>query len=174
MKFNLRNFVTAGILVTMAAPAFADDFEQPIGLRLGLFTPNSTLKGALGREWFGFGLDYRFIGSQLGRSEAENKRSFLGLTVDYMSHGRSSNLPIALTYNYRLNREITLGAGPSVNFYNSDPKSQSGSNLGAVISATWDFGGVENGERPVYLQAKYFIARRAEFDGIGVFVGFRF
>lgn len=172
MKMNKLAGVGLGVMA-MAAVAGAQT-NGPTGLsaRIGVFSPTSSFARDLGKTWFGLGVDYKLNNIALTQA-ATGMPSYLGLSLDYYSHGSNSNIPVVLNYNVRSGQFVYF-AGAGVDFYNIDDLSDSGTGLDLQAGVTYEFGAAGTASLPLFLQAKYFYSAKEELRGFGIYAGVRF
>ena len=171
---NLATIVAVAALSGAAATSSAQS-NGPLGLsaRVGIFLP--TNNSDIGNStWFNFGLDYK-INRYSVSAPTEGTQSYLGLSADYYFSGSNSNIPVALTYNVR-SGQLVYSAGIGADFYNLDDINKTGTGLGGQIGVAYEFGHpqADRPDKPLFVQAKYFITRRSELSGFGLYVGYRF
>ncbi len=171
MKRHLASLVAVAALSGVAATAGAQT-NGPTGFsaRLGLFLP--TEDNVFSSTIFNFGADYKLNNFNL-KSPSEGLQSYLGLTADYYFGNGSSNIPVALTYNVR-SGNIVYHAGIGIDFYNIDDTDDTGTGLGGQVGIAYEFGNAGRVDKPLFVQAKYFITRKSELNGFGLYVGYRF
>ncbi len=170
IKTKLFKIGTVAAAVTCMAMAGAQS-NGPTGFsaRLGAFLPTNELARDLGSTWFVFGADYK-LNSMSASVPATGMQSYFGISADYYSHGGNYDIPVALTYNMRMNQMVySVGLGPD--FRNSGDLTSTGVGLGGQVAASYEFG---NMPTPVFIQAKYFFSSKPELSGFGVYVGVRF
>lgn len=171
---NLATIVAVAALSGAAATSSAQS-NGPLGLsaRVGIFLPTNS--SDIGEStWLNLGLDYK-INRYSAPTATEGTQSYFGVSADYYFSGSNSNIPVALTYNVR-SGQLVYSAGIGVDFYNIDDINKTGTSLGGQLGVAYEFGRVQQDrpDKPLFVQAKYFITRRAELNGIGVYVGYRF
>ncbi len=141
----------------------------PLGIspRIGILeSTSSNVKGS----WVGIGLDYK-LGALPASIPGSGLLGYWGLSVDYYSHGATSNLPIVLNYNLRQGSLVySLGAG--IEFYDLDNLNESsGTGFDAQAGISYDF---KTPVLPLFLQLKYYLASHNEDRGFGLYLGARF
>lgn len=169
---HLATFAAVAALAGVAATAGAQT-NGPTGFsaRLGIFLPTDSNK--IGSStWFNLGADYKLNKFNVN-APAEGTQSYLGLSADYYFSGSNSNVPLAVTYNIRQG-QLVYSAGIGADFYNIDDISKTGTSLGGQVAVAYEFGHVDRMDKPLFVQAKYFITRHSELSGFGVYLGYRF
>lgn len=173
MKINrLATLVAVAALGSVAATAGAQT-NGPLGLsaRIGVFLPTNT--SDIGNStWFNFGVDYKLNHFNVS-APTEGTQSYLGISADYYFSGSNSNVPVALTYNIRQS-QLVYSAGIGADFYNVDDVNKTGTSLGGQVGVAYEFGNAGRADKPLFVQAKYFITRRSELSGFGLYLGYRF
>lgn len=138
--------------------------------RLGIFLP--TEDNVFSSTIFNFGVDYKLRNFNLS-SPGEGLQSYLGVSADYYFGNGSSNLPLALTYNVR-SGSFVYHAGIGVDFYDLDDAGETGTGIGGQVGIAYEFGNAGRVDKPLFVQAKYFITRKSELNGFGIYLGYRF
>lgn len=166
-KSIFAKILVAGIAVSAASVAGAQT-NGPIGLsaRIGVFLPTDKFAHDLSANWFAVGADYKFRDLPMS-SVAMGTVSYLGLSVDYYSHGDTSALPIVANYNIR-SGQFVYSAGIGVDFVRIGANT---SGLCGQLAAAYEFGNIPT---PVFVQAKYFMSSKSQLNGFGLFAGIRF
>jgi hypothetical protein len=150
--------VLAALSVAGAAAA-----QTGFSARIGVFFRSSDSTG------FTFGGDYRL--QSVSIDNQGQYPSYLGVSADYYSRGGAGwNLPIALTYNVRV-QQLLFSAGAGLDLYRLDGDTKTG--FGGQIGVNYDFASSNIGN-PVYVGAKYFLASDADRSGLALYVGYRF
>lgn len=174
MKINNLATLAAIAAVSGVAATAGAQTNGPTGFsaRLGIFLPTDSSK--IGSStWFNVGADYKLNHYSVAAPK-EGTQSYLGLSADYYFSGSNSNVPLALTYNVRSNM-LVYSAGLGVDFYNIDDINKTGTSLGGQVAVAYEFGHVNGAmDKPLFVQAKYFITSRSELSGFGVYLGYRF
>ena len=62
-------------------------------------------------------------------------------------------------------------AGIGVDFHAGN---DSGSSLGGQVGIAYEFGHAGSVNKPLFVQANYFITDKSSLDGFGLYVGYRF
>lgn len=167
---NIRNIAALAALAALPGAALAQT-NGPTGFsaRLGYFftTNNGSFDGG-----FGAGIDYKLNNFSV-RAPGEGLQSYLGVSLDYYGGDGASNIPLALTYNVR-SGDIVYSAGVGVNFYNIDDVDETGTSLGGQVGIAYEFGNAGRMDKPLFVSAKYFLTRKSDLGGFGVYVGYRF
>lgn len=167
---KIRTLAPLAALAALAAAAPAQT-NGPTGFsaRLGIFlaTNDSSFSTA-----FAGGIDYK-INQFNVTSPGEGLQSYLGVSADYYGSGNSSNIPLALTYNVR-SGDLVYSAGIGVDFYNVDRLDETGTSLGGQVGIAYEFGNAGRVDKPLFVAAKYFITRKSDLGGFGLYVGYRF
>lgn len=164
---RLASLAALAALTGVAATAGAQT-NGPTGVsaRVGVFFPTDS--GEFGSA-FAAGLDYKLSRFSL-RSPSDGLQSYLGLSADYYGDGSNNNIPVALTYNVR-SGNIVYHAGVGIDFYAGD---DTGTSLGGQVGIAYEFGNAGEANKPIFLQAKYFLTNKSQFSGFGLYVGYRF
>lgn len=163
---RIARVIALSSLVAVGAVASAQtNGPQGLSARIGWFFPR------VGDNDFSAGLDYKFSNVPVEPARGEYL-SYLGLTADYYGRSNAYNIPIAVTYNARVN-QLVFSGGVGVDVYRRFGESKAG--LGAQIGVAYEFGPETGTARnPVFLQAKYFFANNSDLNGLAVYVGVRF
>lgn len=168
---NLAALAAVAALAGVATTASAQT-NGPTGFsaRLGIFLP--TQDNVFSSTIFNFGVDYKLTNFNV-RSPGEGLQAYVGLTADYYYGNGSSNLPLAVTYNVR-SGNIVYHAGIGVDFYDIDDTNDTGTGIGGQVGIAYEFGNAGRVDKPLFVQAKYFLTRKSELNGFGVYLGYRF
>ena len=164
---TLASLVAVAAFTGVAASAAAQT-NGPSGFsaRLGLFIPTDS--SDLGTTFAG-GLDYKISNFSV-RAPGEGLQSYLGVSVDYYGDSGTSNVPLHLTYNVR-SGNIVYNAGIGVDFRAGD---DTGTSLGGRVGIAYEFGNAGRLDKPIFVQANYFLSDKSTLSGFGVYVGYRF
>ncbi len=164
---KLATLASVVALAGVAATAGAQT-NGPLGIsaRVGVFIPTNDANFSTA---FAAGIDYK-ISSFSVRSPGEGLQSYLGASLDYYGDGGHNNIPLHLTYNVR-SGNIVYHAGVGIDFYAGD---DTGTSLGGQVGIAYEFGHAGSANKPLFVQANYFITRKSELSGFGVYVGYRF
>ncbi len=168
---KIRTLAPLAALAALASAASAQT-NGPTGFsaRLGLFVATNDSSFSTG---FAGGVDYK-ISSFGVRAPGEGLQSYLGVSADYYGDGGTSNIPVALTYNVR-SGALVYSAGIGVDFYNIDKLNNgTGTSLGGQVGIAYEFGNAGRVDKPLFVAAKYFITRKSDLGGFGLYVGYRF
>lgn len=169
MKKTITTMVGAALLFGAAVPALAQQ-SQPVGisLRAGLFFPTDSGLRDVAESWFTGGIDYRIrdMGSVNGSVRS------LGLSLDYASKEDFRTVP--LTVNYIVHRsELYFFGGVGVAFsrYASGGGWTDKTEFAYQLGAGYDF---QQGQTPLFVEAKFMGNGHSELNGFGAFIGVRF
>lgn len=164
---KLTTLAAVAALTGIAATAGAQT-NGPVGLsaRVGLFLPTDS--GSFSTA-FAAGIDYK-ISSFSVRSPGEGLQSYLGASLDYYGDGDHNNIPLHLTYNVR-SGNIVYHAGIGVDFHAGN---DTGTSLGGQVGIAYEFGHAGSVNKPLFVQANYFLTDKSELSGFGFYVGYRF
>lgn len=173
---KIRSIVSLAAIAALSGVAAVASAQTngPTGLsaRVGIFLPTDRFATDISATWFNFGLDYKISKFNVS-APAEGLQSYLGLSADYYAASGTSNVPIALTYNLRQNNFV-YSAGIGADFYNLDDVNETGTSLGGQVGVAYEFGNAGRVDKPLFVQAKYFITRKSQLNGFGIYFGVRF
>jgi len=165
-KSNLTKTGVAILALSIAGVASAQT-NSPSGFsgRLGAHFPR------VGDTNLAAGLDYKFPAVPVDPARG-GYLSYLGASVDYYGRSNAFNVPVAVTYNVRVNQAV-FSAGVGLDVYRAGGRTSTG--LGGQLAATYEFGqATETRVNPIFVQAKYFFANQSNLSGLGLYVGVRF
>ena len=164
---SLASLVALAALSGAAAIANAQT-NGPLGLsaRLGLFVPTDNVDFSTA---FAAGIDYKISNFSV-RAPGEGLQSYLGVSLDYYGNNDNSNVPLHLTYNVR-SGNIVYNAGIGVDFRAGN---DTGTSLGGRVGIAYEFGNSGRMDKPIFVQANYFLTDKSSLSGFGLYVGYRF
>lgn len=169
MKKVLVAAVGAFALGVVVAPAAAQT-SKPVGLsiRAGVVFPtNSDTRKAVGNTLFGAGAEFKVADANMGMG-APGQQGHISLSADYYGKSNANVIPVLLNFVGTSN-EFFYSAGAGVAFTKvsgGDNKS----NFGYQFGVGYNF---QQGQTPIFLEAKYWGNSRSEANAIGVYLGVR-
>ena len=170
-----RSVVVLAGLAALAVVAPAQT-SKPIGLsvRAGLIWPTSGFGRDQGRSWFGLGGEFKLKDSTFGVNDRAST-GMITLSADYYGKGAASSFPILLNY-VGMNNEIFYSFGAGVAF-NRDEQVVAGLVQGRnkmdfayQIGVGYNF---QQGQNPLFVEAKYFGSGNSNLNALGVYIGIR-
>lgn len=165
-----------GVLAALATVSSAQA-TKPMGLsvRAGFFMPSSGIAKDQGKNWFGFGAQYKLKDLGFGTMDRGYAAS-LEVSADYMSKGDLQSMPVLLNYVARQNQMFfSGGAGFSfskeIDVVGPPVTTRNRTVFAYQIGVGYDF---QQGQTPLFVEAKYFGSTSTDLNGFGVYVGVRF
>jgi len=166
--------VLAGLAALIViAPA---QTSKPIGLsvRAGLIWPTSGFGRDQGRTWFGLGGEFKLKDSTFGITDRAST-GMITLSADYYGKGAGSSFPILLNYVGN-NNEFFYSVGAGIAF-NRDETVNAGLVRGRnKTDFAYQFGlgyNFQQGQNPLFVEAKYFGSGNSNLNAFGVYIGVR-
>ena len=169
--------VGAIALGALAVPAAAQT-TKPIGLsvRAGVIFPTSSFGRDIGRNWFGVGGEFRVADANFGTTD-RGTTSFLTVSADYYGKGSASAVPILLNF-VSMTNEFYFTGGIGVAFTRDTagvgvPPISTGrnrTNVGYQLGVGYNF---QQGQNPLFVEAKFWGNGNSNLNAIGLYVGVR-
>jgi len=160
----------------MATLSFAQE-SKPLGLsaRVGLFFPSAEKARNAGKQWLGFGLDYKLGDLKFAKNNADSQAHY-GLSVDFLSKNGLRSTPLTLNYvSTTPGHEGTYYfGGVGVNF--AEEKDNSNNKVNKTGLA-FQFGAgmdIKGQKLPAFAQLKWMGGSRTLFNGFKIDIGVRF
>lgn len=136
--------LAVGLSVLVAGVAAAQDYENPLSLKVGVFWPaDDSVKDLVGNTWFSVGVDYT-----LQKNYETSTEVSLGLGYAQKSEGASKVrvIPVTLDWTYRQPREerattpyFGVGVGAYITKIEDGLSSESKTKIGGSVFAGLEF-----------------------------------
>lgn len=159
-------------LFAVAVAAANAQVSKPVGLsvRGGIVFPASGYGRDLGKTWFGIGGDFKLSDLQFGQKNM-GTNSFLTLSADYYGKGEASAVPVLVNYMSTQNEFFySVGAGLAFTRDRDGGNDRSKANFAYQLGLGYNF---QQGQTPLFVEAKYFGNSNSRVNAFGVYVGIR-
>jgi len=163
--------VTALSSLVAISPANAQESKSSgVSVRAGLFFPSATNASNVGKNWFGFGLEYKLGDLNMGAQKGSN--ASYSVSIDMFSKGDFRNAPLLLNYISRTeNIYYKAGAGVSFLKYPIGGGTESKTDFGYQLAIGYDF---NKGNMPYFAEVVWFGSSKSEVNGLALMGGVRF
>ncbi|MCE9558901.1 MAG: outer membrane beta-barrel protein [Armatimonadetes bacterium] len=163
-------------LIVVCVSAFAQE-SKPVGLsaRIGLFLPTAQAAKNAGKQWFGFGLDYK-LGDIKYAKEGDSSSASYGISLDYINKNDFRMVPVTYTYTVRTQEGFYYKAGLGVAMI-KEPRTGATPGTDSKTAFAYQLGvgmDVKAVSMPAFVEVKYFGSSRSNLNGLGAFFGVRF
>jgi hypothetical protein len=163
--------VAAMALLGLSAVSPAQE-TRPIGLsiRAGGFFPSTSDARDESDVWFTAGIEYKL--KDLYFNEAKGDTSHLSLSLDWYESGDYRGLPLLVNYVGTKNQFFySVGAGVSfAKWVNGVGSTDEDTIFGYSVALGYQF---QQGQTPVFVEARYFGAEKSDLNGLAFSVGVR-
>lgn len=169
-------FAFASIIAAAAFSATAGAQEvKPMGLtvRAGAFFPTEARGKAVGKTWFGGGIEYK-LGDLNFSGSPEGMSGEYSISVDYFNKGNLRNIPVNLNWVGRSQGIFyTVGAGVGMTrTVTAAAVRQNRSAFSYQVGVGYEFN--KGTGTPVFVELKYIGSSKSQLNGWGAFAGIRF
>jgi len=169
MNKALTTMVAGALVLGAAVPAFAQDKPLGLSVRIGGFISTGDSAKASADSMFSAGVDYK-----LGSLLSSFGNSALSLSLDVAGKGNFRTVPLTLNYTVRGMNGLYGFAGAGISWTRegfADGTSEDKTRFAYQAGLGWDF---QQGQFPLFVEAKYMGTDRSSLNGVGVYVGVRF